>query len=471
MYPLLLAARSGLQVCYCILLLPDEYRQPNNFKENTLSQPIKWTEDNIAKLMQCDTLDQLLATFPGHNVETLRRRQRQFRAGDDLNLMSSAEEPEVGSISLTGDSGIIKTGAVAEPITDWTDTIKLWGLDPQVFEVIQPVTMKAWGKPGEFRYSYAARIQKKAEAEPELGEAFDIQGWRDTLKSYVNYPSRTVRTDGLSYLILVADPQLGKPGTQTALSNWTKGIDGHMQRIRNLIDSGLPVNEIALAFMGDEHEGAVGNYASQPYEVEMNYSDQIELDFDMRVWTIRQLLEAQLPIKISSVPSNHGEHTRFGSAKAVTSIYDNSSTMVAKLTKRVFDGTPAEDALTWYIAEDRQDTNLSLSGVKANFTHGHVSNGSGSKTGGLSSKNAIEKQILGRREELTDTDLFFTAHYHHFSAIEDRGRSFFLCPALEDETSSKWFFDSAGVWSRAGMLGMTVGRAAGPRGWDELAVI
>lgn len=440
-------------------------------KENILSQPIEWTEENITKLMQCETVEQLLVEFPGRNVETLRRRQRQFKAGDDLNTIPAAEQSEVGSIQLTGDSGVIKTGAVAEPITDWTDTIKLWGLDPEIFEVIQPVTMKAWGKPGEFRYSYAARIQKKAPTETEIGESFDVEGWRNTLKSFLPYPSRTVRGAGLSYLILVADPQLGKPGTKVALSNWTSGIEGHMEKLQNLKDSGIPVTEIALAFMGDEHEGCVGNYVSQPYEVEMNYSEQIELDFDMRTWSIRKLVESGLPIQISSVPSNHGEHTRFGSSKAVTSIYDNSSTMVAKLVKKVFDGTPVADGLTWHIAEDRQDTNLVLGGVKANFTHGHISNGSGSKTGGISSKNAIEKQILGRREELTDTDLFFSAHYHHFNVIEDRGRTFFGCPALEDETSSRWFFDSAGVWSRAGMLGVLVGKSAGPRGWEELSVI
>lgn len=437
-----------------------------------MSQPIEWTDENKNKLLQCSTVEDFELHFPGRNIETLKRRQREVKSELDEYHAQVESMVSEGSISLTGDSGIIKTGAVAEPITDWTDTIKLWGLDPDVFEVIQPVTMKAWGKTGEFRYSYAARIQKKEEAQPEIGEDFDVAGWRETLKSITLNPAKTVYNDsGLSYLILVADPQLGKPGTNEALANWTRGIEGHLDRIRNLIGFGVPVNEIALAFMGDEHEGAVGNYASQPYEVEMNYSDQIELDFDMRVWTIRYLIEAGLPIKVSSVPSNHGEHTRFGSNKSLTSIYDNSSTMVAKLARRVFEGTTVENQLEWYIADDRQDTNLNLNGIKANFTHGHVSHGSGPKTGGVSSKAAIEKQILGRREEIGDTTLFFSAHYHHFNVIEDRGRAFFGCPALEAEKSSRWFYDSAGVWSRPGMLGLAVGNAAGERGWDELAVL
>lgn len=434
---------------------------------------IDWTYENIQNLLNAGTDEELQITFPGANVETLKRRRREFKNMGTLLAPSEdiPESGETGSISLTGDTGIIKTGAVAEPITDWTDTIKLWGLDPEIFEVIQPVTMKAWGKPGEFRYSYAARIQKKAETPEELGESFDVKGWRDSLKSWTSPTPRNDRAVGYSYLILVADPQLGKPGTEDALANWRDGIAGHSDRLESLKSLGFPINDIALAFMGDEHEGAVGNYASQPYQVEMNYSDQIELDFDMRTWSIRTLLEVGLPIQIASVPSNHGEHTRFGSNKALTSIYDNSSTMVARLVRKVFEGTEAENLLTWHIADDRQDANLELSGVKANFTHGHVSQGSGAKTGGISSKNAIEKQILGRYQEIGDTTLFYSAHYHHFNTIEDRGRTFFGCPALEAEKSSQWFYDSAGVWSKPGMLGMLVGNAAGDRGWDELSVI
>jgi hypothetical protein len=299
----------------------------------------------------------------------------------------------------------------------------------------------------------------------------DIAGWREFIKDISFFPSKAVYGSELSYLMMVADPQLGKPGTKEALTNWTQGIEGHYARIQQLIAAGYPIGNIALAFMGDEHEGAVGNYASQPYEIEYNYSEQIELDFDMRTWSIRKLLDFELPISIASVPSNHGEHTRFGSNKVLTSIYDNSSTMVASLVKKVFSADNFAGNMTWDIATDRQDANLNLSGIKVNFTHGHVAQGSGAKTGGVSSMNAINKQILGRTEELGDVKIFVTAHYHHFNTLESQGRTFFGCPALEAEKSSLWFYDSSGVWSKPGMLGMAVGRAAGERGWDELSVI
>jgi hypothetical protein len=424
--------------------------------------------------MSCQTTADFQAAFPGRNVETLKRRQREFRSStpDTLRPISEDIPDAEGDITLVGDTGVINTGQVDSPISDWSDTLAVWGLDPEVFEVVEPVTMKAWDSGSGRKFSYRASIRRKS-ASQDVESKLDIAGWREHLKQVSLNPLRKVYGDiGTTYTILVADPQLGKPGTQEAVTSWRNGIEGHLERIYNLRNnSGIPVTNIALAFMGDEHEGAVGNYASQPYEIELNYSEQIELDFDMRVWSIRQLLNVGLPIQIASVPSNHGEHTRFGGHHALTSIYDNSSTMVAALTKKVFDGTAAEEWLSWNIARERQDVNLNLSGVKANFTHGHVGKASGSPTGGIRSKNVIEKQILGRTSELADYSVFFSAHYHHFNVIEDRGRTFFGCPALEAEKSSQWFYDSSGVWSRPGMLGMLVGKACGDRGWDELAVI
>lgn len=418
-------------------------------------------------LLACSTDAELAIAFPGTNLETLKRKARSVRASDEALEPSSSEVP---SLSLTGDTGTLATGEVTEKITDWTDTLAVWDLDPAVFEVIQPVTMKAWGSPGSMRFSYRANIQRKSVSE-DVVDSVDIAGWRETLKNTV-IPRNPVEPKGeLGYTILVADPQLGKPGTEEALAHWTKGIEGHMDRIENLINNGYNIVDVNLAFMGDEHEGAVGNYSSQPYEIEMNYSDQIALDFDMRVWSIRKLLETGCSLNVVSVPSNHGEHTRFGSSKVLTSPYDNSSTMVAKLAKKVFDGTEAEHYINWYIAEDSQDATVLSGGVMMNFTHGHIAKASGSPTGGIRSKNAIEKQILGRHGEIGDVSIFFSAHYHHFNVIEDRGRTFFGCPALEAEKSSRWFYDSAGVWSKPGMLGMVVGGDTDERGWSELSVI
>lgn len=469
-----------------------------------------WSNEEIQRLVDCASQDEMERAFPDINLGTLVRHRRNFIKGLNTSgepmawmpvpfwssdkVMTSDELGEASiaanvrqntpagwapGMELTGDKGSISTGTVEKPITDWDEILKLWGLDPNQFEVVEPVTMKAWDTPAKDEasqeiitkrlFSYKARIQRKTQA-ADTEVKVDVAGWRERLQSISSFVDfkQNDSLDKTSYAVMVADPQLGKPGTEESIANWKRGVERHLYQI-NRLWSPSGIEEIVVAFMGDEHEGAVGNYASQPYEVELNYTEQIQLDYDLRVWTIKAMLETGLPVRVSSVPSNHGEHTRFGSAKAMTSIYDNSSTMVTGLVKKLFDETRHADRINWHIANDRADVNLTLSGVKCNFAHGHIAKGSG--RGEQKMKSAIERQILGRTDELGDTKLWFTGHYHHFYSIEDRGRTMFGCPALEAEKSSDWFYSQYGVWSKPGMLGLLVGESLGDRGWAEVNVL
>lgn len=459
-----------------------------------------WSNEEIQRLVDCTSQDEMEQAFPDINLGTLVRHRRNFvkglnTSGEPMDWTPVPNESNPAPLTvvsspagwapgmeLTGDKGSISTGTVTKPITDWDEILKLWGLDPDQFEVVEPVTMKAWDTPAKDEasqeiitkrlFSYKARIQRKAQtASTEV--KIDTAAWREKLLSLDPWFARSLRTvsteDTSSYVVLVADPQLGKPGTDESVANWKRGVTEHISRLHYYRNDNRFVNEIVVAFMGDEHEGAVGNYANQPYEIELNYTEQIQLDYDLRVWTIKSFLESGLPVRVSSVPSNHGEHTRFGSAKAMTSLYDNSSTMVTGLVKKLFDETQHSDRITWHIANDRADVNLTLNGVKCNFAHGHIAKGSG--RGEQKMKSAIERQILGRTDELGDTKLWFTGHYHHFYSIEDRGRTMFGCPALEAEKSSDWFYSQYGVWSKPGMLGLLVGESLGDRGWAEVNVL
>ena len=152
--------------------------------------------------------------------------------------------------------------------------------------------------------------------------------WRDSLtvkaqKPGIKYPN--------TYLILIADPQLGKKNTDQAVVNWKTGVEQHVRQIEALQAAGQSPAGVHVAWMGDETEGVCNNYTNQPHTVELNLSQQLELDFDMRVWTLKQLLPLGIPISASSVISNHGAWTRNGGKDPVTTNGDNSSTYVARL--------------------------------------------------------------------------------------------------------------------------------------------
>jgi hypothetical protein len=223
--------------------------------------------------------------------------------------------------------------------------------------------------------------------------------------------------------------------------------------------------------MGDESEGVCNNYGNQPHTIELNQSAQLELDFDMRVWTLKELAKLGLPMSASSVISNHGEWTRNGSKDVVTTKGDNASTHIARQVKKLFDeiepyGGPHID---WTIGGGEPGVTVNLSGVDCYFSHGYIEKGRGNSTE-TRTRGAIERQILGRTETLGTVPLWFMAHYHHFYTNEFEGRTLFGCPALEAERSSEYMLDQYGVWSKPGMLGLLVGSHTS-RKWSDLTVV
>jgi len=359
---------------------------------------------------------------------------------------------------------------------DWTPIFAIFRLDPSRFEIVDDtVKIGTWQQSkgteeGERDFiqlwSHSARFRRRSDS--ALSEEV-LKGWRNLLLTEPIQPSVTEGARG-TYTVLVADPQLGKKGTTQAIENWRRGVQRHLEAVRDLILAGRPPEAVHVAFQGDETEGVCNNYTNQPHTIELNLTAQLELDFDLRMWTVRSLASLGLPISVSSVISNHGEWTRNGGKDVVTTRGDNASTHIARQMRKVFDemvpfGGPVID---WHIGGAEPGVVVNLSGVDCYFSHGYIEKGKGGSTE-IRTKSAIERQILGRTETLGTVPLWFIAHYHHFYMTEFEGRTLFGCPALEAERSSEYMLDQYGVWSPPGMLGMLVDSALA-RGWSDLNV-
>lgn len=382
-----------------------------------------------------------------------------------------------GSVDVTPDGATINNVVVTSPINDdWTAVFALFNLDATKFEVVdETVRMSTWqqskrtddgSRDGVQLYAYSARFRR---VDKEMIPAASIERWRRALQRTTPTAARKVSAGG-TYLMLVADPQLGKKGTEEAVANWRRGVLGHLAEIRRLIASGVKVSGVHVAWQGDETEGVANNYGNQAHTIELNQSAQIELDFDLRVWTIKEVATLGLPISASSVISNHGEWTRNGSKEPVTSAGDNTSTHVARQVAKLFaeleqHGGPKVD---WTIGGGDPAVVVRLSGVQCYFSHGYIEKGRGTSSE-TRTRAAIERQILGRTDALGKTPLWFFAHYHHSYSNEFEGRTVFGCPALEAERSSEYMLNQFGVWSPPGMLGMLIGGRAGRR-WSHASV-
>ena len=429
---------------------------------------------------------------PRH-LDNARKRRARLRQPAKVQLIAprlNATVPTVagGTASVnhgtgTGTISNVLTDRPLDLATDWAAVFERFGLDATVFEIVNDtvtMTVGDWQQSKRldngdrdtitlYSHRYSAAFRRRSSAALPAGI---VGQWRDRLLADRHDVPFARRSDGArgAYAVLVADPQLGKKGTDQAVDNWKRGVLGHVDAVRGMVAAGRTPAAMHVAFQGDETEGVCNNYENQPHTVELNQSAQLELDYDLRVWTMRQVLALGLPTSASSVVSNHGEWTRNGGKEPVTTRNDNASTFIARQVKSLFDELWPHTGqhIDWHIGDDRPGVTLELGGIECYFSHGYVEKGKGAGSEARV-KAAIERQILGSTARLGTTRLWFMAHYHHFHAQEFEGRTLFGSPALEAERSSEYMLDQFGVWSPPGMLGMLVDSATA-RGWSDLAI-
>lgn len=400
----------------------------------------------------------------------VRRHFEQCETGPDAP--NPTVDAPIASLSMEGDTGTLSTGDLTEPIKDWGPILQMWDLDSSEFEIVEPVNVSVRDLANGSRlYAYRAKVKKMSKDVKDVEHRVDA--WRREL--FTSRSGQGLRDlepphEGVSYVIQIADPQLGKKGTMEAVDNWQRGVEGHVRRIKDMLSAGYQINQIVVANLGDETEGVANNYRNQPFTVELNLSSQLELDFDLRMWTIQQVAELGLPILVTSVISNHGEFTRNGAKDPITTKGDNSSTLVARLVQKAFHEIPGYDNLDWLIGEGDPAVVTTLNRVKTYLSHGYIEKGRGTRPE-VRQVDAMKSQILGEPMVLGDVRVFLLAHYHHAWSIQDRGFTVFGAPALEAEKSSEYMKDQYGVWSKPGMAAMLIGEGCGPLGWSEYTII
>lgn len=371
----------------------------------------------------------------------------------------------------------IKDLPLYQPLTiddDLSPLLRHFGLNPDEYEVIKG-TFSCWmqsasdGAGGrDVTYLYAARFRKVANVDPTMSNKEALKRWRTAmLKAPANRKPKFKASAGKpgTYTLWPSDLQLGKTGTAKAVENFQSGITEGLSEAQRLLDAGEPIEGIHIGWGGDETEGVANNYGNQSYIIELDQSDQLELDYDLRMWAIKEALQLGIPLSLSSVVSNHGEWTRNGGKDVLTTKNDNASTFIAKMVRKTTNELAATSGfpeIEWTIGAETDTLPgivLDLSGTKVYSSHGHIEKGRGGSTE-LRTKNAIEKQILGdvhSNRRLQDVRLYVMAHYHHHYLIEDRGYTILGLPALEDDESSEYMFHQHGVFSPSGLVCAVVG--------------
>jgi hypothetical protein len=375
--------------------------------------------------------------------------------------------------TVSPDGGELSTGAMPVELgTDWDSVLKGFGLDPDVFEVVDDtVRMSKWQSSKRLEngdrdliwlYSYRARFRRKSLTALPDTEVEDIrkyvQKWKPLSKTKQESPET-----GSTLVVCWADQQLGKSaggGVDATVERILDSYTATIERVKELRKNGRNIEKIAIVNMGDPVEGCDGNYASQLFTVELTQRQQLLLALDLWAQGVRQLSSLAEESEFISVLCNHGEWMRRG-GKAVTSDSDNAGGFLTDALQRILTGRPEADKLKWNIPHDEMTTTSVLSGVKVAFTHGH-------KITGKEVEWLRGQSIRILREEGREPDIWVTAHRHHLQ-VQDFGPWYrFQCPS--NDGGSKWYTDTSGNWSTPGTLTFLVGKHD-PRGWSDMAVL
>ena len=373
-----------------------------------------------------------------NKLRAARRNDKQHPTGWEPKFEHNGEVGEM--VSYPQES---------ETISDWSEILKELNLDPNKFDVVEPVQVRSWDSAidgGKRLYYYRATIVSKTIKQNDTDFdklVSDIKKFKKPLK-----PKKTTNEDSL--VVCLSDWQMGKPdgdGTVGIVERATRMIPQVIEHAKNMNKLGAKIKNLYVLSLGDMIENCDGHYDTQLFGVQLNKRDQSKVVRRIVTEALIEWAPYFENIVVAAVPGNHGENRKNG--KAYTSLGDNEDIAIFeriadafKLNKKAF------GHIKFVIPDNELTLTLNISGKSVGLVHGHQF-----RTGGrYSYQKALAwsgGQAMGK-SDIGDVDLLISGHFHHFFKQPRGGRWFIQCPSLDG--GSGWYTDTTGDHSGPGTL-------------------
>jgi predicted phosphodiesterase len=358
-------------------------------------------------------------------VEELSVRKRKWVPGVEW----SGTEGTVTTDALTGDPA-------------WRDILTKWDLDPDEYEVVEPVLFNSWGgSDGLTNRQFKAKVIRRVHAMPDI-EPLIAAAMRHKPKKK-NYEGSAVLT------VVLADWQIGKSdhgGVEGTIQRIIDARDAVIQRAKDLRKIGREVSSLNVLWTGDSVEGCLGHYPSQSFSVELDRRDQVKVTRRLLSDSLQTWSKHFENITVAAVAGNHGENRSTG--KAFTGVQDNDDLAIVEQVAEILAANPdAFGHVKFAIARDALTLTIPSAGWIIGITHGHVARAGGGTEAKL--HRWWEGQAAGR-QPIGDSDVLVTGHYHHLRVADWGGCVWLQAPAMEG--GSEWWRVSSGHMSQIGML-------------------
>ena len=382
-----------------------------------------------------DALNDLLKTTEMNSVKKTEPRERKAEW--------------LPGVSWQGDEGTITTEPMeGDSHPDWSGVLRLWGLDPENFSVVEPVLFNVWGDTlGVLNRQWKGKVVRKGKQ-----EVADIEALIQEIKKHKPRERKEI-VGSASLVVCVSDWQVGKrdgDGLKGLVGRWLQAIDDVEFRLKELKKIGRPIDSITVLCLGDLVEGCDGHYDIQTFTVEVDRRDQVKIARRLLRDALIRWSKVVPSITVATIGGNHGENRKSG--KAFTTLGDNDDVALVESVAEIFQANPeAYGHIKFAIPTDELSLTLEVHGQIIGITHGHLARSGQGVEGKL--RRWIADQTLGR-QKIGDCDILVTGHYHSFKLADWGGVKWLQAPALDG--GSVWWRQSTGEIADVGVLTFVV---------------
>ena len=364
-------------------------------------------------------------------------------------------------ITWNGNEGTVTTmGGPLDQAADWSAVLKVWGLDPEHFEVVEPILFNVWGNPeGVPNRQWKGKVIRKT-----VERGVDLDDIIEEIKKHKS--GKPVVIDGSTALVVgLSDLQMGKGeggGSAGIVDRFLAGINEVETRWKELTKTGRQLDRLVVLGLGDLVESCEGHYAMQQFQADLDRREQVKVVRRLLVKALTQWSKFAPRIIVAAVPGNHGENRQGG--KAFTTFSDNDDVAVFEQVAEILAANPeAYGHVSFFFPQEELTLTLNVHGTILGLAHGHQAR-KGGTTAAAKIRTWWKDQAYGM-QKVADATILVTGHYHHLSVLTEGIRTHIQAPSLDG--GSQWFTETAGVQSAPGLLTFTVSE----RGWDDLRVL
>lgn len=383
-----------------------------------------------------DAINNLLKTTENNTTQPIESRKR------------SAEWTP--GVTWDGNEGLVTTEAMeGDSHPDWSGVLRLWGLDPDNFAVVEPVLFNVWGNTdGALNRQWKGKVVRKG-----AKERADIDHLIQEIRKHKPKERKPLIEGAASLVVVASDWQVGKKdgdGLKGLVGRWLQAIDDVEARYKELKKMGRPIESITVLCLGDLVEGCDGHYDIQTFTVEVDRRDQVKIARRLLRDALIRWSKFAPEITVAAIGGNHGENRKNG--KAFTTLNDNDDVALVESVAEIFQANPeAYGHIKFAIPTDSLSLTVEVGTKIIGITHGHLARAGAGVEAKL--RRWIADQTLGRNK-IGDCDILVTGHYHSLKMADWGGVKWIQAPALDG--GSVWWSQSTGETADVGVLTFVV---------------